>query len=110
MLKIYNTDLETNKFEEIKELKRGAWINMINPSDSEIKRICKETGIEEEFIRYPLDYEEQARIDIEDNSTLFIIDVPIIEETKERKSIYYYATWYYFCWGRLFNNSSFEKK
>ena len=86
MLKIYNTDLETNKFEEVKELKKGVWINMVNPSDSEIKRICKETGVEEDFLRYPLDYEEQARIDIEDNSILFIIDVPIIEETKEGKS------------------------
>ena len=86
MLKIYNTDLETNKFEELKELKRGVWINMVNPSDSEIKRICKETGVEEDFLRYPLDYDEQARIDIEDNSILFIIDVPIIEETKEGKA------------------------
>jgi len=86
MLKIYNTDLETNKFEEVKELKRGVWINMVNPSENEIKRICKETGVEEDFLRYPLDYEEQARIDIEDNSILFIIDVPIIEETKEGKS------------------------
>ena len=33
--------------------------------------------IQEDFIRYSLDYEEKARIDIEDddNTILFIIDV-----------------------------------
>ena len=35
------------------------------------------------FYRYPLDYEEQARIDTEDDMTLFVIDVPIIEDIKD---------------------------
>lgn len=85
MLKIYNTNIQTNAFEELKEIKKGTWINLVNPTDNEIRRICNETGIEEEFLRYPLDYEEQARIDIEDNSTLFIIDVPIVEESSDGK-------------------------
>ena len=37
------------------------------------------------IIKYPLDYEEKARIDKEDDVTLFIIDVPIIEEKEEKK-------------------------
>ena len=85
MLKIYNTDMETNKFEEIKEFKRGAWINLVNPSENEIKKVCESIQIEDDFIRYALDYEEKARIDQEedDNTTLFIIDVPIIEKNEE---------------------------
>ena len=98
MLKIYNSDLETNKFEEIKEFKRGVWINMVNPTDTEIKKVCEATGAEEEFIRYPLDYDEQARIDDEENNILFIIDVPTIEEDKDRKIVYNNATWYNICW------------
>lgn len=86
MLKIYNTDIETNKFEEIREFKKGSWINLVNPTEEEIKKVCLNLKIEEEFIRYPLDYEEQARIDIEDDMVLFIIDVPVIEETKEGKA------------------------
>ena len=65
MIKIYNTNIETQKIEEVEEIKRGVWINLVNPSESEIKRVCTELNIEEDFIRYPLDYEEQARIDIE---------------------------------------------
>lgn len=41
MLKIYNTNLETDKLEEIKEFKKGAWINLINPSENEIKKYAK---------------------------------------------------------------------
>ena len=85
MLKIYNTEIGTNKFEEIKEFKKGSWINLVNPSESEIKKVCESIQIDEEFIRYALDYEEKARIDQEEdeNITLFIVDVPIIEKEEE---------------------------
>ena len=51
LLKIYNTDIETNEFQEIKEFKKGAWINLVNPSESEIKKVCENINIQEEFIR-----------------------------------------------------------
>ena len=85
MLKIYNTDIETNKFEEIKEFKKGSWINLTNPSESEIKKVCEGVNIEEDFIRYALDIEEKARIDDDEdeNTILFVIDVPSIEKNEE---------------------------
>ena len=81
MFKMYSTDMETNITEETKEYKKGNWINMVSPSDEEIKTVCENIGIQEDFIRYALDSEEKARIDIEedDNTILFIIDTPIIE-------------------------------
>ena len=72
MLNIYNTDLKTNKFEKIKEFKPGSWISLVNPTEEEIKLVCSNLNIEDEFIKYPLDYEEQARIDVEDDMTLFV--------------------------------------
>ena len=86
MLSIYNTDLKTNKFEKIKEFRPGSWINLVNPTAEEIETVCSNLKIEDEFIKYPLDYEEQARIDIEDDMTLFVIDVPVIEEDSDGKS------------------------
>lgn len=85
MLKIYNTNIETNKIEEIKEFKKGCWINLVNPSEIEIKKVCENINIQEDFIRDALDSEEKARIDAEedDNTILFIIDVPIIEKNEE---------------------------
>ena len=85
MIKIYNTSETTNKLEEVKEYKKGAWINLVSPSEEEIQEVCNAIDIDEEFVRYPLDFEEKARIDQEDDSVLFIIDVPIIEENKQNK-------------------------
>lgn len=85
LLKIYNTDMETDKTEEIKEFKKGSWINLVNPSENEIKKVCENINLDEDLIRDALDYEEKARIDQEeeDNTTLFIIDVPMIEKNEE---------------------------
>lgn len=44
----------------------------------------KKYGIEDNFIKYALDYEEKARIDIEDDGTiLFILDVPVLEKEQD---------------------------
>ena len=85
LLKIYNTNMETNKLEEIKEFRKGSWINLVNPSENEIKRVCESINIQEDFIRDALDYEEKARIDEEedDNTILFVIDVPVIEKSED---------------------------
>ena len=87
LLRIYNTDIETNEFQEVKEFKKGSWINLVNPSENEIKKVCENINIQEEFIRDALDFEEKARIDQEDddNTTLFVVDVPIIEKGEENE-------------------------
>ena len=85
MVKMYRTDMKTNKFSKVNDFERGTWINMVNPNEGEIEEICEKLKIDSEFIKYPLDYEEKARIDKEDDVTLFIIDVPIIEEKEEKK-------------------------
>ncbi|MBD9158310.1 MAG: magnesium transporter CorA family protein [Clostridiales bacterium] len=90
MLKIYNTDIETNEFQEIKEFKKGAWINLVNPSENEIKKVCESVQIQDDFIRDALDFEEKARIDQEDddNTTLFVVDVPVTERGEDGEVLY----------------------
>lgn len=81
MYKIYNTNILTGKTTEVKEFLKGSWINIVSPSDKEIELLCDKLGIEEEYLRYPLDFEEKARIDSDDEGNLlFIVDVPIIEK------------------------------
>ena len=83
MIKMYCTDMNTNQTSEVSTITRGTWINMVAPTEEEIASVCEQLQIKEDFIRYPLDYEEKARIDVEeeDNTTLFIVDVPILERT-----------------------------
>lgn len=82
MLEMYKTNLENNITQVTEKFEKGNWINMIAPTEDEIKNVCENLKIQEDFIRYALDYEEKARIDIEeeDNTVLFIIDVPIREK------------------------------
>lgn len=84
MVKLYNTNMETYEFNEVKEYAKGCWINMVNPSEKEIEEVCKSVGIQDQFIRYALDFEEKARIDQEedDDTILFVVDVPIIEKSE----------------------------
>ena len=79
---MFTTDLETNKTTKTKQYQKGNWINLVAPSEEEIKTVCENVQIKEDFIRYALDYEEKASIDIEDedNTILFIIDVPVLEK------------------------------
>lgn len=98
MVKMYNTSVLTNITDEVNEYRKGNWINMVSPSEDEIKEVCENLNIQEDFIRYALDFEEKARIDMEedDDTTLFIIDVPIIEKEKasegDEETNYIYTT------------------
>lgn len=80
MVKMYNTAMDTNATCETKTFQKGNWINVVNPTKDEIERICTATNVNPDFIKYSLDAEEKARIDADDESILFIIDVPVSEE------------------------------
>ncbi len=84
MVKMYNTDIVTNEFKEVKEYIKGTWINMVNPNEKEIQTVCENVKINDQFIRDALDFEEKARIDQEDDdqTILFVVDVPIIEKSE----------------------------
>lgn len=82
MVKIYNTNIETGALEETNNFIKGSWINMVNPTEKEIQEVCENLKIKDQFIKYSLDLEEKARIDIEedDETILFVIDIPITEK------------------------------
>ena len=80
MMKIYQTMDPNGPFKEIQKVEKGCWINLVNPTVQEINTLCNSIGVLEEFIKYPLDQEERARIDVEDDQVLIIADIPIIEQ------------------------------
>ncbi|MET3558454.1 magnesium transporter [Streptococcus rupicaprae] len=76
-------------FKEIDDFAPGAWINLVNPSQSETMEIAERFNIDIADLRAPLDAEEMSRISVEDDYKLIIIDVPISEE---RNGKIYYVT------------------
>ena len=83
MMKIYRTADEQGLVREVTKLERGCWINLVNPTLQEINTLCNSIGVIEDFIRYPLDQEERARIDVEDEQTLILIDLPVVEKEED---------------------------
>ncbi|KGM99478.1 magnesium transporter [Clostridium novyi A str. 4570] len=80
MICIYKTSNDANKhLEQLDSIEPGCWINLISPSEQEILLISKKTGVPVEFLNAALDEEETSRIDIEDNNSLFIFDIPFTE-------------------------------
>lgn len=68
-----------SKLEKLKSFEDGCWVNLVEPTQSEIKEISEMFNIDIENIKAALDEEERSRIDIEDNHTLILIDIPIDE-------------------------------
>jgi len=64
-------------------IEEGVWIHLHKPTREEIEEISEAFDIESSGILAALDEEERARIDQEDNYTLILMDVPIIEEAHD---------------------------
>lgn len=58
----------------------GCWVNLVYPSEDELKTVSAILGVEPTFLRAALDEEETSRIDSEDGQTLIIVDTPAMEQ------------------------------
>ena len=96
MIEIYKTDLE-NRLIQIEESvymdegfdPKDCWINLTNPSDKEVALIAKISGVEDDVLKTPLDDEERSRVELEDDYTMVLVDIPVIEEGTEDNYSYF---------------------
>ena len=82
MIRIFKT--EDGAMHEKEEMQPGCWIALTNPTASEIIDIADAYQIDPDHLKAPLDEEERSRIEVEDNYTLILADVPTIEERNEK--------------------------
>ncbi|HEY5555615.1 magnesium transporter CorA family protein [Acetobacterium sp.] len=86
MIKIYKTI--DGKIEEIESIEKNSWIDMVNPTEEELRFITEELNVEPDFLRAALDEEEISRVEVEDNDhALITIDVPVVQ--KDTKMVLY---------------------
>lgn len=81
MINIYTTD-SNRKFKELKNLQKGCWIDLINPSNEEINDISEKTNTDLDLLMKLMDDEELPRIEVGDNATLIVVDTPYITDTR----------------------------
>ena len=82
MTKIYLT--ENNVTELIEEPVKGCWICMTRPSEEELEKIEELYDLDPDDLSAALDEEETSRIDVEDNYTLVLVDIPTVEVRNEK--------------------------
>ena len=76
MIKIYKTTEQG--LEELPEMVKGCWIRAADPTPEEIRQL-RDLAIPMEFITYPLDQDERARVEKGDDHTLIVLRVPVYQ-------------------------------
>ena len=82
MLNIY--EVSNKKIENIDSIKEGCWLDLINPSQNEIKEVVEKTGIDKEILLKMLDEEELPRIEKRNEETLIILDTPYLADSNSK--------------------------
>ncbi|SJZ63162.1 magnesium transporter [Pilibacter termitis] len=83
MKTIYQSTVDT--FREIEESQNGSWIKLVNPTQKESLVIADRYNIDIEDLRAPLDLEERSRITVEDNYTMILVDIPMLEDRNKKE-------------------------
>ena len=87
MMRVFST--MNGQIEQIGKAAKGSWICLSAPTDVELANVSQTTGIDLADLRAPLDDEERSRVDVEDEYTMVIVDIPRAEERDGRD---YYET------------------
>lgn len=89
MIEYYKT--VDNVLMKVNEPVKGCWINVVNPTLSEIEYLTNSIHVLPEFIRSSLDEEENSHVDIDEdeNQTLIVIDYPNADKKGDDDSILY---------------------
>ncbi|MFP3324205.1 magnesium transporter CorA family protein [Planococcus sp. SIMBA_160] len=89
MITIYKSST-SGALQKIEAFEKKCWVNMVAPSKEEIREIAERCTIPIEFLEDPLDLEESARIeyDEETNCTLIVNDLPIADDSNPQLNSY----------------------
>jgi magnesium transporter len=68
--------------ERLEQFEPGSWIDLVNPTNEELQRVCDELQVPMDLLRAPLDEEEKSRIEVEDGLTQVIVDIPVLVRTE----------------------------
>ena len=72
-----------DEIKKIHDYHPGCWINITAPPVGEIEDICSKLKIPSSYISYPLDIDERARIESEDEHMLILVRVPYYDPDDE---------------------------
>lgn len=87
MLAILKTTEEG--LERLEEFEPGSWIDLVSPTEEELRRVSEALAIPLDLLKGPLDEEEKSRVETEDGLTYVVVDIPVLVVENDERS---YAT------------------
>ena len=81
MMAIYRW--ENGGLRETSDFAPSCWINLVEPTTTELERVLTHTGVPRDFLTDPLDADERPRFDYDDDSSILIVHVPYAVEDDE---------------------------
>ena len=69
---------ENEKLKKIDKAQNGCWISMVQPTVQELDFIAKKYNIEDDAIKAAMDIDERSRIEIDENFTMILVNIPIV--------------------------------
>ena len=82
MILFYKSNIH-GKIQQIDDWEAGCWVRCIKPNEEELEQLINDYHIEPDFIRSAIDEEESSHIDVEDECTLIILDIPMRVENDD---------------------------
>ena len=76
MIRIFKTT--DSGIRKVAVAEEGCWIALTNPTAEELSTTADQFNIDVDDLKSPLDEEERSRIQVEENYTLIILDIPTV--------------------------------
>lgn len=74
--------------QQIESIEEGAWIHLVNPKENELDEISERFNVESIHLKAALDEEERARIEVEEDYILIIVDSPMVVQDPDKGDRY----------------------
>ena len=81
MIAIYQW--ENGGLRETSDFSTSCWINLVEPTTTELERVLTFSKVPRDFLTDPLDADERPRFDYDDDATILIVHVPCPVEDDE---------------------------
>jgi len=72
--------------ERLEEFEPGSWIDLVSPTEEELRRVSGELDIPLDLLKGPLDEEEKSRVETEDGLTFVVVDIPVLVVEDDERS------------------------
>ena len=90
MMTIYKWD--NGGLRENSEFSPSCWINLVEPSTTELEAVLTHSDVPRDFLTDPLDIGERPRFDWDDNASILIVHVPTMDYENDGDSVVPYRT------------------